>query len=158
MTGSKSIDAKQLEHLYRTNGARLLDNVSEDYHRRLRDKLLEQDYHGLKLSFSAILSHINFSGTRLVDIAELNGMTKQAVGQMANEIEALGYIARIPDPHDGRAKNLIFTDLGKRLIQDSIAAVDEVEQEYSQLIGTENMLQLEGLLKDLSAQLEQQKL
>lgn len=158
MTELPKIDATQLEHLYRTNGARLLDNVSEDYHRRLRDKLLAQGYRGLKLSFSAILSHMRFSGTRLVDVAEFNGMTKQAVGQIANEIEELGYIARIPDRHDGRAKNLVFTDLGKRLIQDSITAVEEVEQEYAQLIGADNMKQLEQLLKDLSGKLEQPKL
>lgn len=145
-----NIDSERLEYLYRTNAARLLDNVSEDYHRRLRDKLLNQGYKGLKLSFSTVMNHMRFSGTRLVDIAELNGMTKQAIGQIANEIEELGYIERIPDPHDGRAKNLIFTDLGERLIQDSITAVEEVEGEYAQLIGEEKILQLENLLRELS--------
>ena len=148
-----TIDAEKLEYLYRTNGARLLDNVSEDFHRRLRDKLLERGYKGLKLTFASVMSNMSFSGTRLVSIAELNGMTKQAVGQIANEIEELGYIERVPDPHDGRAKNLVFTDLGQRLIRDSITAVEEVEEEYAQLIGEDNMVQLQTLLSKLSARL-----
>ena len=148
-----AINAEQLEYLYRTNGARLLDNVSEDFHRRLRDKLLQRGYRGLKLTFATVMSNMSFSGTRLVDIAELNGMTKQAVGQIANEIEELGYIERIPDPHDGRAKNLVFTALGQGLIRDSIAAVEEVEQEYAQLIGADNMQQLQSLLAKLSGKL-----
>ena len=98
-----------------------------DFHRRIRDKLLARGYKGLKLSFATIMSNMQFSGTRLVDIAELTGMTKQAVGQIANEVEELGYVERVPDQHDGRAKNLVFTPLGERLIHDSIIAVEEVE-------------------------------
>lgn len=150
---SRIIDPKKLEYLYRTNAARLLDNVSEDYHRRLRDRLLAQGYQGLKLSFSTVMSNMTFTGTRLVDIAEKIGMTKQAVGQIANEIEQLGYIERIPDPHDGRAKNLVFTELGKRLLQDSISGVEEVEKQYAELIGDEKAQQLQALLKELNEKL-----
>lgn len=144
------IDADKLEYLYRSNVARKLDNVSEEFHRRLRDKLLAGGYVGLKLSFHTVMSNIVFSGTRLVDIAEINGMSKQAIGQIANEVEELGYIRRIPDPHDGRAKNLVFTELGERLIQDSIAMVEEVEAEFAQMIGEEKIQQLESLLAELS--------
>lgn len=152
------IDNDKMEFLYRSNSARMLDNVSEDFHRRLRDKLINQGFKGLKLSFSSILAHMSFAGTRLVDIAELNGMTKQAVGQIANELEALNYIARVPDPRDGRAKNLVFTKLGQRLIQASFEAVEEVEQEYAELIGKEKMTQLETLLRELAEQLDQTRL
>ncbi len=146
---SDAIDSEQLSYLYQTNVARRLDNVAGAYHLRLRDKLLEQGYKGLKLSFSTVMSNMSFGGTRLVDIAEINGMTKQAIGQIANEIEELGYIKRVPDPHDGRAKNLVFTDLGAQLIQDSIVAVEEVKQEFSQLIGEQKIDQLESLITEL---------
>lgn len=146
----QKIDATNLEYLYRTNVARKLDNVSEEFHRRLRDKLLARGYDGLKLSFHTVMSNIIFSGTRLVDIAEINGMTKQSIGLIATEIEDLGYIQRIPDPHDGRAKNLVFTERGEQLIQDSIKIVKEVEAEFAALIGEEKIHQLELLLAELS--------
>jgi len=144
------LDSNKLEYLYRSNVARKLDNVSEEFHRRLRDKLLERGYAGLKLSFHTVLSNMVFTGTRLVDIAEINGMTKQTIGQIANEIEELGYIQRIPDPHDGRAKNLVFTERGEQLIHDSIAMVGEVEAEFAHMIGEEKILQLGALLAELS--------
>ncbi|WP_101757482.1 MarR family winged helix-turn-helix transcriptional regulator [Oceanicoccus sp. KOV_DT_Chl] len=150
------MDVRQVEYLYRSNGARLLDNVSEDFHRRLRDKLLTKGYPGLRLSFAAILGHMSFSGTRLIDIAEFNGMTKQAISQIANEIESLGYIKRIPDPHDGRAKNVVFTELGIEMIQASIDAVNEVTEEYAALIGHEKMQQLDSILSELSDKLAPQ--
>jgi DNA-binding MarR family transcriptional regulator len=140
----------ELEYFYRSNVARKLDNVSAEFHRRLRDKLEQRGYAGLKLSFHAVLSNMVFSGTRLVDIAEINGMTKQTIGQIANEIEALGYIRRIPDPHDGRAKNLVLTARGEQLIHDSIEMVAEVKAEFAQLIGEDNIEQLGALLSELS--------
>ena len=88
----------------------------------------------------------------------MNGMTKQAISQLASEIEDLGYIKRIPDPHDGRAKNLIFTELGQRLIQDSIEAVDEVEKEFAALIGNDKVLQLNQILAELNEKLLTQQL
>jgi DNA-binding MarR family transcriptional regulator len=146
----QEIDAPNLEYLYRSNVARKLDNVSEEFHRRLRDKLLGRGYGGLKLSFHTVMSNIVFSGIRLVDIAEINGMTKQSIGLIATEIEELGYIKRIPDPHDGRAKNLVFTERGEQLIQDSIEMVKEVEAEFAELIGDDKIRQLEILLAELS--------
>jgi DNA-binding MarR family transcriptional regulator len=147
------INQHELEYLYHNNAARHLDNISDDFHRRLRNKLVAQGYKGLKLSFSSVMSYMSFSGTRLVDIAEKRGMTKQAIGQLANEIEELGYIERVPDPHDGRAKNLVFTELGTQLIRDSIEAVKEVEKEYAKVLGNENAKQLGTLLAELSVKL-----
>jgi DNA-binding MarR family transcriptional regulator len=147
------INPQQLEYLYQTNAAKRLDNVADEYHRRIKEKLEAIGYNNLKLSYAAVLSRISFSGTRLVDVAEKNGMTKQAIGQLANEIEQLGYIQRIPDPFDGRAKNLVFTDLGQQLIQDSIQAVDDVEQEFAELIGEESIRQLNALITELDNRL-----
>src|SRR5690625_6712044 len=87
-----SIDAEQLKYLYQTNFARRLDELAAGMHRRLMNKLIAKGHHGLKMSFAAVLSHLGFAETRLVDIAERAGMSKQAIGQIADEIEALGYI------------------------------------------------------------------
>ena len=77
-------------------------------------------------------------------------MTKQAIGQIADEIEDLGYIKRIPDAHDGRAKNLVLTELGEQLLQDSVNMVEEVEAEFASLIGEEKIQQLANILAELS--------
>src|SRR5215208_7904134 len=51
-------------------------------------------------------------GSRLTDLAERSGLTKQAVGEAATELERRGYLERVPDPNDGRAKLIKLTDWG----------------------------------------------
>lgn len=143
---ANAIDQRQLEYLYRTNFARKLDDLADELHRRLMEKLIARGHKGLKLSFAAVFSNLGFSGARLVEIAERAGMTKQAIGQIANEIEALGYIQRIPDASDGRAKNIVFTRRGRQLIDHSLQALTEIEQELTDVMGAPDFQQLQRLL------------
>lgn len=146
------VDAEQLQYLYRTNFARRLDELADDIHRRLMNKLIAQGHHGLKMSFSAVLSHLGFAETRLVDIAERAGMSKQAIGQIADEIEALGYIRRVPDRNDRRAKNVVFTPRGEELIACSLQAMEEVEQELTATLGQEVFHQFKMTIERLTQQ------
>lgn len=145
-----SVDAEQLKYLYQTNFARRLDELAASMHRRLMNKLIAKGHHGLKMSFAAVLSHLGFAETRLVDIAERAGMSKQAIGQIADEIEALGYIRRVPDRNDRRAKNLVFTPRGEELIACSLEALEEIQQELIELLGAESFRQFKHTLETLS--------
>lgn len=147
----RAVDPGQLEYLYRTNFSRQLDELAGDIRRRLMNKLIERGHLGLKMSFSAVLSHLGFAETRLVDIAERAGMTKQAVGQIADEIERLGYIRRVPDRNDGRAKNLVFTERGEQLIAYSLLAMEEVEQELMAELGEAEFQQFKAAIERLSS-------
>src|ERR687898_799338 len=51
-------------------------------------------------------------GSRLTDLAERAGLTKQAVGEAVAELERKGYLKRVPDPQDGRAKIIKLTERG----------------------------------------------
>src|SRR5690625_6456698 len=73
-----SVDAEQLKYLYQTNFARRLDELAAGMHRRLMNKLIAKGHHGLRMSFAAVLSHLGFAETRLVDIAESAGMSKRS--------------------------------------------------------------------------------
>ena len=48
-------------------------------------------------------------GSRLTDLADRSGLTKQAVGEAVAELERKGYVERVPDPLDGRAKIIKLT-------------------------------------------------
>lgn len=55
-------------------------------------------------------------------------ITKQAVGQLVDELEGLGVVERGPDPTDRRAKLVHFTDFGRDTMLvglEALAAVDE---------------------------------
>ena len=53
------------------------------------------------------------NGSRLTDLAEGAGFTKQAVGEAVAELERLGYLERAACPDDGRAKIIKLTDRGR---------------------------------------------
>lgn len=148
-----TVQPGQLEYVYKVNFARKLDDLAGYFHRHLMEKLIQRGHHGLKLSFAAVFSNLGFSGARLVDIAERAGMSKQAIGQIADEIEKLGYIRRIPDPSDGRAKNLILTPQGEQLIHHSMEALEEIQGELGQLLGDERVTMFLELLDQLWAPL-----
>ena len=51
-----------------------------------------------------VFGTIEPDGSRLTDLAERARMTKQTVGEVTTDLERLGYVERVPDPRDGRAK------------------------------------------------------
>jgi hypothetical protein len=52
---------------------------------------------------TALFPHLDFDGIRLTDLAARVGVTKQAVGQLVDELAALGVVERIDDPPSGSA-------------------------------------------------------
>lgn len=138
------------KHAYRHNLGRDLTFLSRDLARGLMEKSVARGHKGLKLNWDTVFLNLDFrEGSRVVDLAQANGLTKQAMSQIAAEIEQHGYIAKKDDPSDGRARKLKLTSKGKKLIQDSMEAYDELEAEYAALIGREKL----ETLKDIAAEL-----
>jgi len=81
-------------------------------------------------------------GSRLTDLAERSGLTKQAVGEAVAELERKGYAERVPDPGDGRAKIIKLTDRGMEACLTGRRLFAEIEQEWAEEFGEEL---LEGL-------------
>jgi DNA-binding MarR family transcriptional regulator len=104
-----------------------------------------------------IFQHLREGGLRLTDVAERSHTTKQAMGYTINQLEAAGYVERVPDPTDGRAKIIRFTERGwqSRRVADEIIA--SIEYECLQELGEERMRQLEALMKDVSRVLEENR-
>ena len=96
-----------------------------------------------------MLAHLGLEGARLTELAEKAMMTKQAMGQLVDEVERLGYVERSPDPSDGRAKIVRFTPKGLELIRRGTEIGDTIQRRYASLIGEEKMGQLRELLEEL---------
>jgi DNA-binding MarR family transcriptional regulator len=74
-----------------------------------------------------------------------------------NQLEVAGYVERVSDPTDGRAKIIRFTERGwqSRRVADEIIA--SIEHECIQKLGEEKMRQFEALKKDVSSVLEESR-
>ena len=84
-----------------------------------------------------ITRHLSLNCSRLVDLAELAGMSKQAMGKLVDQCEAWGLVTRDTDPLDGRAKLVCFTRDGLAWLQAFERAVLQAEAEMREHIGAD---------------------
>lgn len=102
-----------------------------------------------KPSHSAVLAQIKAEGMRLTDLARGANITPQAMGELVDELEDLGYVERRPDPTDRRAKLIVLTDRGKQSIAAGIATIDGLEDQITAILGERGHRQLRTLLRRL---------
>lgn len=106
----------------------------------------------LRRSHTSLLPHIDLEGTRVTDLAERLGVSKQAASQLVDDLEAVGVLAREPDPSDARARRVVFTALGRRGLLEGLELLGDMERELARAIGDESMDQLrQALLSILEA-------
>lgn len=134
------------EQLDRSPLAGLLPRLSDYITNRLLELTMSRGHPGLKRSFSAVLTSIGPGGGRIQQMANAQDISKQAISATVSELEDLQYITRHPDPEDARQVVLMFTERGKALIVDSIAAVDELDAEFSENLGTARIDQIKNVM------------
>lgn len=96
-----------------------------------------------------ILRFVDPGGGRATDIARLAGITKQGVAKALADLEARGYVTRRPDPHDARAKLVVFTRKGQALIARAIDHIRGIEQRYARLLGARRVGDMKQMLRTL---------
>ena len=109
-------------------------------------------YEGLRAAHTNLFPHIDLEGTRLTVLAKRVGISKQAVGQLVDELEEMGTLERVPDPEDGRAKLIRFAsnDEGPMLLR-GLAILSELEAEMEDHIGARRMKELHRALLAVEA-------
>ncbi|MBX3232259.1 MAG: MarR family transcriptional regulator [Labilithrix sp.] len=108
--------------------------------------LRERTKQPIRTAHTAVLPHIDLEGTRLTDLAAKLGVTKQAAGQLVDELVALGQLERIPDPADARAKLIRFSKRGRAGLLEGLATLQALEADLTTLIGAPAMKTLHDAL------------
>lgn len=132
------------------NVGRLLLRSFRQFERLVIDELLKMDFDDIRPTHLSILTHIPPEGIRTSEIAALANMTKQAVGQVATQLEEMGYIARRPDPADGRARIVEFTNKGRRLCDETYHILAHCEECFGKLLGLENLATMKQDLRTIA--------
>ena len=127
----------------------LLDNAKAIGYEDLHDRLAERGFDDIRHAHVCVFRWVDSGGTRLTELAELAGHSKQAVGEFVCDLEARGYVERIPDPADGRAKIIRLTDRGAEAKAAALEIFAEVEREWAERIGEERVAAMRGALEAL---------
>jgi DNA-binding MarR family transcriptional regulator len=83
-------------------------------------------------------------------LAERAQMTKQSMAELVGHLEAHGYVERVPDPTDRRAKLVRSTARGRESFPIALAAIAEMEVRWTERLGEARMRELRALLAELN--------
>jgi len=96
-----------------------------------------------------IAARIGRAGTRLTDLAEQALVTKQTAGHLVDQLERAGYVRRVADPTDGRARLVQMAGRGEQVVALARRVEAEVEAEWTAHLGEEVTAALRAALTRL---------
>jgi DNA-binding MarR family transcriptional regulator len=108
----------------------------------------------LRAAHTALLPFIDFDGVRLTELAARTGSSKQAVGQLVDDLVAMGMIERVADPDDRRAKRIRFSRRGHAALMHGLGVLRGLEDELATAVGSTRMRALHRTLTLLVRVLE----
>ena len=115
--------------------ARLVLRLFRAFEADLVKALEAQGITGVTLSGLTVLRPVETGGIGLSRLAADAGLTKQSVGKLVQEQQRKGYLRVAPDPVDGRAKTVMFTAKGQRMVEVSLATIQRFEARYREALG-----------------------
>jgi DNA-binding MarR family transcriptional regulator len=131
---------------------RLLDNAFDAFAEEMARRVAQTPYSDVRITHGCVFGNIQPEGSRLTYLAERANMTKQSVGEVTTELERLGYVERVPDPNDGRAKIIRLTERGRAAQALGLGIIDEIEQEWADRYGAERVGALRDALEAITAE------
>ena len=122
---------------YSSNSPRHLIGIARHLQTATMRRLESRGYRNLRLSFEPYISLVGEQGCRLTDLAGCLGISKQACSQTADEIERAGYLKRVPDTGDRRARRIVLTTRGKALGVEGHEVIRSLQRDYAELLGAD---------------------
>jgi DNA-binding MarR family transcriptional regulator len=89
-----------------------------------------------------LMAQIDPDGTRVVTLASRARITKQSAAFLVDQLEAAGYVVRVPDPRDGRAKLVRLTPHARAIGDVADAEVARALAEWEEHLGPARMRDL----------------
>jgi DNA-binding MarR family transcriptional regulator len=129
----------------------LLDVVKEAMLSEFRGELSATGYADIRPTHGCVFRFVRGEGMRLTELAALAGMTKQSVGELVDDLVALGYVERVPDPADRRAKLIRLTERGEQAQGIGFGLFAEVERRWAERHGPDRLAELRELLEEIAA-------
>ena len=139
-------DAEQTEEL---NTGLLLFIPYRAMEARVFKALAAAGYDDFTPAQARVFQRIAPGGSRLTDLAEQASITKQSAGFLVDQLERAGYVERVADPSDARARLVRITARGLQTLPLAAGVVSEVEAEWAEHLGKRRMGQLREILAKL---------
>ena len=121
----------------------------------LHDRLAERGHREVRPPHGNVLQFLDADGTQVSELARRAQMTKQSMAELVAHLERHGYVERVPDPADRRAKLVRATALADEVYAIAREVVAELEHRLVTRLGAERVNDLRELLLEVNAELLQ---
>jgi DNA-binding MarR family transcriptional regulator len=129
----------------------LLDVALEAMLAEFRVELGTGEFGDIRPTHGCVFRFVKEDGMRLTDLAKLASITKQSAGEIVDDLAARGYVKRIPDPNDRRAKLICLTERGEEAQAHGFGLFAAVEKRWMERYGREKIEQLRATLEEIAA-------
>jgi DNA-binding MarR family transcriptional regulator len=116
-----------------------------------RGEIEKSEFDDIRQTHACVFRYVKGSGLRLTEIAELTNMTKQSVGEVVDDLAERGYVERVPDPADGRAKLICLTERGQEAQDFGFGIFATIEDRWSERYGADRIAGLREILEEIVA-------
>jgi MarR family transcriptional regulator, temperature-dependent positive regulator of motility len=131
---------------------RLLGECFRALDRQLHEGMVAAGFADVRPAHYAVFRFLKPGGSRVAELAEEARMTKQSMGELVAYLERRGYVERLPDPRDGRARIVVWAEAGLRWAEAAAERLGEIEDALAQRLGGQERLEeLAGSLEELMA-------
>ena len=117
---------------------------------QMHDRLAAAGFDDLRPIHGYLLNAAAVEGVTANDLAEVLGITKQAVAKVVQELLALGYVERSVASDDARRRPITLTRRGRTALTASARIQRDIEQEWAITVGERQLatarIALEGVL------------
>ena len=110
-------------------------------------------YDDLNAAHVGLWRYPGLEGLRPSQLADRRGITKQSVNDLLGHLEQHGYLLRVPDSVDRRARVVRLTSKGWRLQQTIYAEAGAAQLRIAEILGPRRFAQLHNSLELLTEQL-----
>ena len=122
---------------------------NEQLHRRFA----ERGHQAVRVPHGNVFGFLDDAGTQVSELARRAQITKQSMAELVAHLERHGYVERVPDPADRRAKLVRATARGRQLYATAREVIAEIEADWTARLGPTKMRSLRELLQELNEHL-----
>ena len=118
---------------------------------RLTRWIAESGFEGVQPAHSAAIQPLwgQPMGARVTTLARTSRITKQSMSVLVSDLEAAGYVERVPDPDDARASRVRLTAHGRAYGRAVRAFSRNVEADWAERVGAQRIEELRSTLNEL---------
>jgi DNA-binding MarR family transcriptional regulator len=138
----------------RENIGRYLNHAVRRFEQRVIEIVERSGHRDMRVSFLNLTRNLDVEGTRITELAQRAGMTKQSMSELVAQCAKAGLVVQRPHANDARARLVTFTRKGLAVLEAFRGALVTAEREMRKEVGADAFRLIKNALAKYGAKFE----